>query len=184
MQYIQITKLNDFLFCPYSVYLHSVYEGFEESTYKGIPQIKGSIKHENVDDSTYSSLKRYIQGLSIYSSEYKLVGKLDVYDSENKTIIERKYKIKQIFLGYKYQLYAQYVCLKEMGFEVFSLKIHSLSDNKRYDINLPNSQALLDFKSFINKINSFDPDEFSRKSFNINDNRCLNCIYSNLCVYY
>ena len=38
----------------------------------------------------------------------------------------------------KYQLYAQYFCLREMGYEVEKLKLYSLDDNKVYEIPLPN----------------------------------------------
>lgn len=37
---IPISYLNDFLFCPYSTYLHQVYRGTEEETVKAISQKK------------------------------------------------------------------------------------------------------------------------------------------------
>lgn len=42
--YIPLSTLNDFIFCPYSIYLHSVYMESDEDLYKATPQIKGAIR--------------------------------------------------------------------------------------------------------------------------------------------
>lgn len=43
---IPISSLNDFLFCPYSLYLHQVYRGTaEEETVKATPQLVGTEAH-------------------------------------------------------------------------------------------------------------------------------------------
>ena len=36
--YIAISTLNDFIFCPYSIYLHNVYMETDESVYHATPQ--------------------------------------------------------------------------------------------------------------------------------------------------
>jgi len=41
--YIQITKLNDFIFCPYSIYFHSIYQNYNERVYHGSAQVAGKI---------------------------------------------------------------------------------------------------------------------------------------------
>ncbi|MBU3964935.1 type V CRISPR-associated protein Cas4 [Patescibacteria group bacterium] len=94
--YIQISKINDFIFCPKSIYFHGIYENFSEKTYHQSPQVKGKIKHESVDKQKYSTAKKYLQGLEVYSEKYNLFGKIDIYDQENKILIERKNKIKII----------------------------------------------------------------------------------------
>ena len=43
-EYIPLSTLNDFIFCPYSIYLHSVYMESDEDLYKATPQIKGTIR--------------------------------------------------------------------------------------------------------------------------------------------
>ena len=48
--YIQISTLNDFIFCPYSIYLHNIYMDADESLYHATPQTKGRIAHEKVDN--------------------------------------------------------------------------------------------------------------------------------------
>ena len=52
--YISISTLNDFIFCPYSIYLHNVYENTDESLFHATPQTQGRIAHEAVDDKKRS----------------------------------------------------------------------------------------------------------------------------------
>ena len=82
--YIQITKLNDFIFCPYSIYFHSIYQNFNERVYHSSYQVAGKIKHESIDKSKYSTEKRYLQGTAVYSEKYRLMGKIDIYDTKTK----------------------------------------------------------------------------------------------------
>jgi CRISPR-associated exonuclease Cas4 len=176
--YIQISKLNDFIFCPTSLYFHSLYEGFSQKVYHYTPQTVGKIKHENIDEGRYSSRKRYIQNLSVYSEKYNLMGKIDIYDREEKALIERKFKIKKIYDGQRYQLYAQMFCMREMGWEVEKLYIHSLSDNRRYPVGLPDEKEMAKFETLIDDMNNFDSEKYRGK---ISENKCDNCIYRELC---
>lgn len=176
--YIPISKLNDFLFCPYSLYFHSLYENFSEKVSHSLPQTAGKIKHAAVDVGTYSTAKRYLQGIDVCSEKYGLVGKIDIYDQETKTLFERKNKVANICDGYKYQLYAQYFCLTEMGYEVEKLKIHSLSDNKNYAVDLPVGEALEKFESVIFEMRNFD---VAANDYRKNPVKCAKCIYRELC---
>lgn len=175
--FIPISKINDFIFCPKSIYFHSVYEKFDQRLYHETPQFVGKLKHENIDGRLYSSAKKYLQGLEVSSEKYGLIGKIDIYDQKDKSLIERKNKIKKIYDGYRFQLYAQMVCLEEMGYEVKRLFIHSLSDNKRYKIDLPGRDELNDFFVLLGKIRNFDP----LSAVKINKNKCSRCIYRELC---
>lgn len=47
--YIAISTLNDFIFCPYSIYLHNVYMDTDEGLYHATPQTKGKIAHQSID---------------------------------------------------------------------------------------------------------------------------------------
>lgn len=47
--YISISTLNDFVFCPYSIYLHNVYMETDERLYHATPQTRGRIAHETID---------------------------------------------------------------------------------------------------------------------------------------
>jgi len=176
--YIQISKLNDFIFCPMSLYFHSFYENYDQRLYHKKEQAVGKIKHRNVDESKYSTAKRFLQGMPVFSSKYNLMGKIDVFDQKNNFLIERKNKVKKIYDGYKLQLWAQMFCLKEMGFEVKRLYIHSLSDNKRYEIKMPDVEDQSYFLRIISEIENFDIFDFDKY---INPNKCTKCIYAELC---
>jgi len=170
---IIISAINDFLYCPKSLYLHSIYSSFETSVYHDIPQTKGSIAHENIEEGCYSTSKSTLQGLSVYSARLGIKGKIDVYDAKNKYLIERKYRVKNIYKGFRYQLYAQMYCLEEAGFRVKKLFIHSLSDNRRYEIPLPTKEEKMEFEKVIADMKSFDTDALQKHCCN----HCRNNIY-------
>lgn len=176
--YIQISKINDFIFCPRSIYFHAVYEQFHQKVYHQSPQLVGKIKHENIEEGEYSTAKRYLQGMEVYSEKYGLAGKIDIYDQEQKSLIERKTKVVNIYDGYRYQLYAQMFALQEMGYSVEKLFIHSLTDNKRYPIDLPEGDELERFEDLIEQIRSFEVSKFPVID---NEQKCNNCIYRALC---
>lgn len=155
--YIQISKINDFVYCPASLYLHGMYEGFSDKTFHEKPQIVGKINHEAIDKQTYSTAKRFLVGIEVYNQEYNIMGKIDIYDKEMETLIERKTKIKQIFDGYRYQLYAQYFCLTEMGYPIKKLLLRSLQDNKNYEIPMPAEKEKEEFGNVLRAIWAFDP---------------------------
>lgn len=171
--YVCISYINDFLYCPVSIYLHSLFLNFDKSVYQQTPQIVGTMNHEAIDDGTYSSAKRFITSMEVYSSEYGLVGKLDIYDSKEKSIIERKTHIKSLHKGYRFQLYAQYFCLLEMGYEVKKLFLHSLKDNRRYSMPLPGIEETKEFAKIIKDIKNFD----------IKDMKNHSCFYCESSIY-
>lgn len=176
--YIQISQLNDFIFCPKSIFFHKLYGKYSQSLYHEKPQTAGKLAHENIDKGQYSSLRRYKQCLELYSEKYNFCGKLDIYDMETHSIIERKNLIKKIYDGYVYQLHAQYFCLVEMGYEVEKLFLHSLQNNKRYPVDLPDKESTKRFEELVQSINRFDP---GQKGFFQNPEKCRRCIYNELC---
>ncbi len=165
---ISISAINDFTYCPKSLYLHSVYGSFDTSIYHDIPQTLGSITHENIEDQSYTTAKHILQGLSVYSNKLGVKGKIDVYDAKNKHLIERKYRVKQIYTGFRYQLYAQMYCLEEAGFPVNRLFIQSLSDNRRYEIPLPTEAEKMEFERVIANMKSFN-------SVSLRNHSCGHC---------
>lgn len=156
-QYIPISTINDFLYSPQSLYLHSIYQSFHTDIYHSQYQTNGKGHHKTLDEKIYSGAQRYIQSIPVYSDKYQIIGKIDLYDNKTQTLIERKAKIKNIYLGHKYQLYAQMFCLQEMGYEVKKLKIHSLEDNKRYTIDLPTPEDIVAFKKLIRDMFLYNP---------------------------
>lgn len=176
---IIISNLNDFIFCPASIYFHNLYGCSSTISYQTSSQINGTSAHKAVDNGTYSTKKSMITSLEVYSEKYRLSGKIDLYDGEKKMLIERKRQIKKIYDGYIFQLYAQYFCMTEMGYKIDKLKLYSMIDNKSYVIKLPHEDEIM-FKKFedvINDMNSFRLEEFNQT----NREKCKNCIYEPAC---
>lgn len=112
--YILLSELNDFIFCPRSIYWHHIYGRYTTSAYHDTSQILGNIAHKTIDTATYSTRKTILQGTAIYSDRLKIAGKIDIFDTKTGILTERKRKIKKIYDGYLLQLYGQYICLSEM----------------------------------------------------------------------
>ncbi|MBO5133437.1 MAG: type V CRISPR-associated protein Cas4 [Paludibacteraceae bacterium] len=175
--YISISTLNDYIFCPYSIYLHNVYMETDEGLYHATPQTRGRVSHESVDTKKASNKRDTLMALPIYSSKFGLVGKIDIYKQSEKLLVERKYQLKQLFRGQIYQLWAQYFCLIEMGYSVEKLAFYEISSNKTIPIAIPTLQEETEFTQFIERFKNFDPSG----NIEVNSNKCRHCIYCNLC---
>ncbi len=176
---ILITELNDFIFCPASIYFHKIYGGMDKMLYQTEYQINGTAAHEAVDEGKYSSCKAIFMGTNVYCDKYNLIGKIDIYDSKNKVLRERKKIVKQIYDGYVFQVYAQYFSLIEMGYEVEKIEIYSISNHKTYNIPLPHcdKEMFEKFERVIQEIRNFSMDNFKQT----NIQKCKNCIYEPAC---
>jgi len=151
--------------------------GSEEELVHAIPQTKGKAVHEAVDEKKYSSRKDDIVGIAVFSEEFGLTGKIDIFHKKEKLLLERKYKLETIYQGQIYQLWAQYFCMTEMGYEIDKLAMHSISTNKSFSIGLPGIDGKKEFTEFIHRYKNFDPSA----KIEINENKCTHCIYINLC---
>ncbi len=176
---INITALNDFVFCPISIYFHNLYANVEKTLYQSSDQINGSAAHKNIDEKSYRSNENVLQGVSIYCEEYNLIGKIDMYYVKSRKLVERKKKIKTVYDGYIFQLYAQYFAMREMGYDVKSLAFHSMDDNRNYAVELPENNLVMfeKFKQIISEINEFNIFEFKQT----NSKKCNSCIYEPAC---
>ncbi len=177
--YIPISFLNDFIFCPRSIYFHQLYGKIDTRLYQSTDQVAGTIAHKSLDEKRYTTSKNVLQTIEVYSSRFHIGGKIDMYDKVKKLLVERKKKIKRIYDGYVYQLYAQYYCLIDMGYSVEKLKLYSMDDNKSYPIPLPieSEKYYNGFMRLLEKIRQFRFDT----PFSPNPNKCHRCIYNNLC---
>lgn len=169
--------LNDYIFCPYSIYLHNVYMNTDESLYHATPQINGRIAHQSVDQKQATTAKDCIMALSVYSETFGVIGKIDLYRKSTKTLVERKYQLKQIYQGQIYQLWMQYYCMQEMGYEVERIVFYETSRNKTYNVPLPKEQEKLELLAFIDSFRNYNP----KNPIIVNPNKCRHCIYCNLC---
>ena len=178
---VAITLLNDFIFCPVSIYFHSLDHETDRMVYQSPLQLNGSAAHEKSDTGRYSDRKDMFQGTPVYCEKYNLAGKIDTFDAKNGILTERKRTIKRIYEGYVFQLYGQYFSLKEMGYEVNEIRLYSVTDNKIYKILKPeeDEEMLQKFEKIIDMINSFDMASFSQDNYE----KCQRCIYEPLCSY-
>ncbi len=178
---IAISKLNDFIFCPVSIYFHDLDIETEKMTYQSACQLNGTAAHETIDSKRYSSKKNVLQGIDVYCEKYNIYGKIDIFDDEKGILTERKKKILKIYDGYIYQLYGEYFCLVEMGYKINELRLYSMSDNKVYPIALPQYNSKY-FEGFIKVIK--DIDEFELSNYIPSSRlKCENCIYEELCSF-
>lgn len=177
---IIISNLNDFIFCPVSIYFHSL-DNEENILSQDTFQLNGSNAHKNSDSATYSSKKSMLQGIGVYCEKYNIVGKIDTFDSERGLLTERKKKIKTVYDGYVFQLYAQYFALSEMGYTVNTLRLYSMDDNKVFEIRKPeeNPAMLEKFEKVLSDMENFSFDGFRQT----NGKKCDFCIYEPLCSY-
>lgn len=88
-KYIPISALNDYIFCPYSIYLHSVYMETDEDMFKATPQLSGSSAH-NATNGKRHLLVEMILSLPVYSEELGVAGIIDIYKGDQLLLIERK----------------------------------------------------------------------------------------------
>ena len=172
---IAISTLNDFIFCPYSIYLHNVYMDTDEDMYHAKPQTRGRNAHEKIDDKKTSTRSDIIESLPILSHEFGVYGKIDVYNQINKRLIERKYALKKIYRGLYYQLWAQYYCLLEMGYQVDNIAFYEISSHKTINVPLPSEEEKTELKRFIHQYKFYNP----KSSISVNPNKCTHCIYCN-----
>lgn len=89
---IPISNLNDFIFCPVSIYFHSLDYDTERLSYQATDQINGAASHTASDNATYSTEKSMLQGIAVYSEQYDLYGKIDTFDVKRGVLRERKKK--------------------------------------------------------------------------------------------
>lgn len=176
---ILISNLNDFVFCPASIYFHNLYADQDTMSYQSTDQINGKKAHEKVDSGEYSSKRSTISGIGVYSEKYGIVGKIDIYDGEKKQLIERKRTIRKIYDGYIFQLYAQYFGMLEMGYEIKEMFLYSMTDNRKYPVPLPcdDPGTLSKFKNLIQEIKTFSMEGFEQ----LNPEKCARCIYEPAC---
>ncbi|EKE28448.1 MAG: hypothetical protein ACD_3C00058G0014 [uncultured bacterium (gcode 4)] len=179
--YIKLSTLNDFIFCPKSIYYHNIYDWYDKSLYQEEVQIAWTIAHESIDNNTYSTRKDVLQWISVYSETFGIAGKIDLFFRNEWKLVERKNMIETIYQWYKYQLWWQMFCLEEMWYRVNELYFHSIKDNKNYRVYKPSTQEVLNFEKMLRKYNEFD---IMQEEWSQNPEKCKRCIYRELCDFF
>ncbi len=59
--YILLSELNDFIFCPRLIYWHHIYGNYNKNLYQSTYQTEGTQVHSAVDNRKYSSKKEILQ---------------------------------------------------------------------------------------------------------------------------
>lgn len=178
---ILISNINDFIFCPVSIYFHELDSSTDRLTLQSQYQLNGTAAHEKSDNGTYSYRKDILQAEDIYCEKYNLIGKIDTFDCSCGRLTERKKRIITIYDGYVFQLYAQYFSLIEMGYDVRELRLYSMDNNKVYNIPLPENDPQMHdkFENTLKAMEVFDMNSFHQS----NSCKCSNCIYEQMCSY-
>lgn len=175
--FLPITYLNDFVFCPYSIYLHQVFDNSKEVVYSASPQQTGKSAHSIIDSEKSKQQAQTIKGAYVISNRLGIYGKIDTFYIAKQKLVESKYQIKTIYKGYYYQLWAQYFALTEMGYTITELCFYSIRDKKTYSVEIPQQQEFDELRSHIRKIARFDFEQ----EMNVNPVKCQHCIYTSLC---
>ena len=175
--FMPITYLNDFIFCPYSVYLHQVFDNNSEDQYSASPQQIGKSAHSDIDSFEPFESAETLKGIYVISNKLGVYGKIDTLWVKNKKLIESKYEVKTLYQGYYYQIWCQYFALLEMGYEVLELEFYSIKDSKSIAIELPTQANFNELKEHIRKIAWFD----FESEIQTNPEKCRRCIYAALC---
>lgn len=149
----------------------------DEGIYHATPQTRGRAAHESVDNKTASTRKGDLISLAVCSENLGIMGNIDLYRQREKLLIERKYLLKQIFPGQIFQLWAQYFCLIEMGYDVAHLAYYEISTNKMIPIALPDETGKNELIDLLVRYRNYNPTE----GIIVNPNKCAHCIYCNLC---
>ncbi len=149
----------------------------DKGLYHATPQTKGVVAHEQLDDRIEQELPDDLYGLAVYSDRLGVMGKIDHYNVSAKRLIEYKNNLKQIFRGQLYQLWAQYFCMIEMGFEINAIGFYELSSGRFIPVDLPDSVEWNELNQFIARFKNYNPED----SLKVNVNKCIHCIYCNLC---
>lgn len=175
--FLPISYLNDFVFCPYSIYLHQVFDNNKEDVYSAKPQQRGKSAHSNVDNSKTKNSKKILSGTYVISKNLGIYGKIDQYFVDERKLVERKFSLTTIYRGYYYQLWAQFIAMEEMGYPVDALYFHSIKNNQRIKIDKPTDKEIEELKNHIRKIARFD----FESEIKVNPKKCSHCIYAALC---
>jgi len=172
--YLAITTLNDFIFCPYSIYLHQIYKKSNENVYHSKFQSKGKRLHNFIDNNQDKNSWKHA---FVYSNKLKIYGKIDDYNPASKELIEYKSTIAIAFKGYYYQIWAQYLCLLEMNVTVKKIAFYDFNKQEKIPLEIPSEENIKELKNHILKVQFYN----FNSPINVNPNKCKHCIYHNLC---
>ena len=178
--YVSFSELNDFLFCPQSLYLHTLYKNYKSNIYHDTPQADGKAAHETIDQNTYNRAG-WETGVWLCSPSHMIYGRCDLYNPSTGELVERKRTIKKVYEGQRMQAWAQAICLMDMQRSVTSITLHSLTDNVRHKLPIPDDLITSRVNLLVQEIQAYKANYNANVSVSVSDTRCRRCIYAPLC---
>lgn len=109
--YVPLSSLNAFCYCPHRVYLEYVQGAWDDN----IHTIKGTLEHETVHDGRKRVDRAQFRQVNVRSDVYKLLGKIDVVEFKDGLFVPVEYKKgrKGKWYNDQVQVCAQGLCLEE-----------------------------------------------------------------------
>lgn len=151
----------------------------DKTMYQTRYQLEGTATHKSIEARRYSTRSDILQNKEVYCDRYGIAGRIDVYDGRRRLLTERKKHQSVIYRGLVFQLYAQCFCLREMGYQVERLRIHSMDDNRDFEMALPEDdpETAHEFEETLDAMRSFSLKGFVQE----NASKCQRCIYAPMC---
>lgn len=152
MDFIPISALGEYNYCPRNCYLFFVLGERGENPYT----VEGKLLHQRVDESTRTKRGDTVQTRRVYvcSERYGISGFADVIEEKEGEIYPVEYKRgkRGIWQNDRIQLCAQAICLEEMlGVKITKAYIFYVSSGRRMEVKL-DSQLRLDTNETIRKV--------------------------------
>ncbi len=95
---IRISTLNDFLFCPVSIYYQYLIDRLDRVEYQSEFQLNGSAAHRCINSGSYTISKDVLLGTEVCSVEFGLIGKFQ--ESDSLLIMKLSQYCEEIRMGY------------------------------------------------------------------------------------
>ncbi len=180
MDFIPISALSEYLYCPRNCYLFYVLGEEKENPYT----VEGKLLHQKGEKQIRVKRRKVAQTrrVYVYSNRYQISGFADIVEEKGSKIYPIEYKggKKRLRIGHKVQVCAQALCLEEMlNIKIPHAFIYYASSERRLKVQLDSEIRSLT-KETIQKVKSLlasqkiPPSVFSRK--------CRGCSLEPLCL--
>ncbi|MBW3083111.1 CRISPR-associated endonuclease Cas1 [Bifidobacterium phasiani] len=180
--FIPISLVANYIFCPRRAWLESVGERVESSQ-----MAQGFYDHRNVDKASPSVVDAdSFRAIEVRHRQWGVCGRLDAVQMTKDGLIIREYKatpVKRsmtVTESMRVQLALQSACLEDMGYRVTSTEIFFTTHHRRITVDLKPEdyqkaeQAVKSVRQLVNSDTAPEPLE--------DDSRCLRCSHVGICL--
>jgi CRISPR-associated exonuclease Cas4 len=180
IQFIPISALSEYVYCPRNCYLFYVLGERGENPYT----VEGELLHERVHESSRTKRDELIQlrRVYVYSKRFGMSGFADVLEEKEDKIYPVEYKRGRSggWQNDEIQLCAQAICLEEMlNVEIVQAYIFYVSSKRRREVKL-GKKLREDTIKTVEEVRAL----FKSKKIPppLNNNRCRNCSLKPKCL--